>query len=136
MKNIPIGEVLREYGYITEEQLAEALRLQSETPGTRLGTLLVEKLRYVTHRQLLQALGQKMGLPLIDIHTVKIERSAIELIPRQLAAKYHILAIGMKDGFLQVALADPLDFYAIEDIRQVTGQQLDILLAEKQQIDQ
>ncbi|MEG2073737.1 MAG: ATPase, T2SS/T4P/T4SS family [Angelakisella sp.] len=135
MKNIPIGEVLREYGYITEEQLGEALRLQSEMPGTRLGTLLVEKLCYVTQRQLLEALGQRMGLPLIEISSVKIDRTAVEQIPRQLAAKYHILAIGQKDGMLEVALADPLDFYAIEDIRQVTGNQLSIMLAEKQQID-
>lgn len=135
MKNVPIGEVLREYGYITEEQLAEALRLQSETPGTRLGVLLVEKLCYVTHRQLLEALGQRMGLPLIELDSVRIERSAVELVPRQLAAKYHILALSIKENMLQVALADPLDFYAIEDIRQVTGRQLNILLAEKQQID-
>ena len=63
IKNIPIGEVLKEYGYITEEQLQEALKAQKEQKGKRLGDLLIE-MGFITERQKLQALAERLTLRL------------------------------------------------------------------------
>ena len=60
MKNIPIGEVLKEYGYVTEEEIKKALDAQKQGSKKRLGALLVE-MGFVSEQQLLQALSQKLA---------------------------------------------------------------------------
>ena len=66
MKNIPIGEVLQEYGYITEEQVQQALAYQKEHSGMRLGQILIE-LGFVTERQMLEALAQRLDLTTMNM---------------------------------------------------------------------
>lgn len=131
MKNIPIGEVLKEYGYITDENIAEALRYQNtnEGEGKRLGILLQE-LGFVTELQVLECLGQKLGLTLVDTNQYDIDPEAAEKIPKSIALKYNILPLSSRNGRFQIAMSDPLNFYAQEDIRQIAGVQLDIFLAE------
>lgn len=135
MKNIPIGEVLKEYGYITEEQLNQVLDYQKQS-GTkkRVGELLIE-LGYITERQKLEALGRRMNLEILNLKTYEFNTKAIEKIPKQIANKYHAIAVDMNDSVLKVAINDPLDFNAVEDIRQATGMQVDLCLAETTDID-
>ncbi|MEG1688043.1 MAG: type II secretion system protein GspE, partial [Angelakisella sp.] len=133
VKNIPIGEVLKEYGYITQTQIDEAVALQKQQPGTRLGELLIQ-LGYVTDRQRLEALGKKLNYQLVEMSDIKVEMEAVSLIPRQLAEKYKLIAVKTAGGAVSVVLSDPLDFYAIEDIRQVLNCPMTILLAPKEQI--
>lgn len=134
MKNIPIGEVLKEYGYITEEQLQEALVAQKKDRSKRLGQHLLD-LGFVTEKQVLTALSDKLNEPLIDLSTAKITIDAVERIPQTLAEKYMMIAIAEDNGRLQVVTSDPLNFYAIEDIRLVTGMNLYVCLAEKAEIE-
>ncbi|MEG1505407.1 MAG: type II secretion system protein GspE, partial [Lachnospiraceae bacterium] len=129
MKNIPIGEVLEEYGYITSEQVDQALAYQKEHKDKRLGQILIEQ-GYVTERQMLEALAQRLDLEMVNIDELNINEEAVGKIPRSLAIKYSILAFEMKGNNLSVALNDPLNFYALEDIRQLTGMHLKIYLAE------
>ncbi|MEF9945397.1 MAG: ATPase, T2SS/T4P/T4SS family [Lachnospiraceae bacterium] len=129
MKNIPIGEVLEEYGYITSEQVDQALAYQKEHKDKRLGRILIEQ-GYVTERQMLEALTQRLNLEMVNIDELNINEEAVGKIPRSLAIKYSILAFEMKGNNLSVALNDPLNFYALEDIRQLTGMHLKIYLAE------
>lgn len=129
MKNIPIGEVLLQYGYITKEQIDQALDYQKEHPGKRLGTILME-LQFITEQQMLEALGQRLSLSHISLGSYPVNSEAVEKIPRQLAFKYNILAVDMKDHQLYIAVNDPLNFYAMEDIRQLTGMQVKVFLAE------
>ncbi|MBE6842376.1 MAG: type II secretion system protein GspE [Ruminococcus sp.] len=132
MKNIPIGEVLKEYGYITEEQIQEALQYQKTEAGKgkRLG-ILVQELNFVTELQVLECLGKKLDLPLVNMADVKVDLDAVEKVPKQLAVKYNVFPFGQKNGRLQLAMSDPLNFYAQEDIRQIVDMPLDIMLAEK-----
>lgn len=129
MKNIPIGEVLKEYGYITEEQIQQALAYQKEHKGKRLGTVLME-LEFITEKQMLEALGQRLDLKTIDISEVEVDLQAAAKIPSKLAMKYNILAIAMDENSLSIVVNDPLNFYAMEDIRQLTGMHLNIYLSE------
>ncbi|RHP30279.1 GspE/PulE family protein [Lachnotalea sp. AF33-28] len=129
MKNIPIGEVLKEYGYITEAQLQKALEYQRENRGKRLGSILIE-LGFITEKQMLEALAQRLGQKQVDLTQYQVNVEAVEKIPRQLAVKYNILAIGIEGRVLTVATNDPLNFYGLEDIRQLTGMELQVLLSE------
>lgn len=99
MKNIPIGEVLQQYGYITEEQIHQALDYQKEHPGKRLGTILME-LEFITEQQMLEALGQRLSLSHINLGSYPVNSEAVEKIPKQLAVKYNILALDIKDNQL------------------------------------
>lgn len=134
MKNIPIGEVLKEYGYINEEQLQAALVAQKEDRSKRLGQHLID-LGFVTEKQVLTALSDKLNQPLIDLSTSHINVDVVAKIPQNLAEKYKMIAIAEEYGRLQVVTSDPLNFYAIEDIRLVTGMNLFICLAEKADIE-
>lgn len=133
MKNIPIGEVLKEYGYISEAQLQEALIAQKQDRSKRLGQHLID-LGFVSEKQVLTALSDKLNEPLIDLSTSRINVDAVARIPQNLAEKYGMIAIAEDNGRLQVVTSDPLNFYAIEDIRLVTGMNLFICLAEKADI--
>ena len=134
IKNVRIGDVLLEYGYITQKQLEEALDYQKQNKGKRIGAVLIE-LGAITERQVLQALAQRLHLKLIDISTVTINIEAVGLIPQQLAEKYDMLAIDREDNVLTVAVNDPMNLYAIEDIRQLTGLQLQLLLTESKPLE-
>lgn len=131
MKNVPIGEVLKEYGYITDDHIKQALDFQKTEAGhgKRLGALLQE-LGFVTERQVLESLGRKLELPMIDFDEYVIDLDASEKIPKQLAVKYNILPLSQNNNRFQIAMSDPLNFYAQEDIRQIVSLPLDIYLAE------
>ncbi|MEG0903564.1 MAG: ATPase, T2SS/T4P/T4SS family [Lachnospiraceae bacterium] len=129
MKNIPIGEVLKEYGYITEEQVESALAYQKENRGKRLGAILIE-LGFVSETQMLEALAQRLNLETVDLGRMDVSVDAVEKIPKQLAIKYNMLPIQTDGQTLTVVTNDPLNFYGLEDIRQLTGQSLKVLLSE------
>ena len=113
---IRIGDLLVSAGYITESQLKEALSIQKEQ-GKRVGEVL-QDLGYATEKQILTALADRLGTELIDIRTYKIDVEAVNLIPKQMAEQYIMLPVANQDGQVTLAVNDPLNLYAIEDIRQ------------------
>ena len=130
MKNIPIGEVLKEYGYISEEQLQAALAAQKQDRSKRLGQHLID-LGFITEKQMLKALSDKLNEPIVDLSTSSIDVNAVAKIPQALAKKYDLISIGEANGSLTVITSDPLNFYGLEDVRQVTGMNLAVGLCEK-----
>ena len=132
MKNIPIGEVLKEDGCISRKQLDEALRYQKSS-GKRLGSILID-LGFVTEKQVLEALGKRLGLSMASLSRSSVDINAVSKIPRQIAVKYNAVSIREDNGRLIVAMSDPLDFYAQEDIKQITGMPVEIVLAESDSI--
>ena len=131
LKNIRIGDVLKESGYVNDEQIGQALRYQKEHKGMRLGGALIE-LGFISETNMLQALAIRLNMKHIDIANVKVHLDATALIPANLAEKYCILAINDENGVLTVVVNDPMNFFAIEDIKQLTGRQLNICLCESQ----
>lgn len=129
-KNLKIGDVLKEQGYLTEEDLQKALTVQQQEKGKRLGEVLIEQ-GYITENQMLQAMAAKMDCQVVDVSGISVDIRAVERIPRQVAEKYCVLATGINGNRLQLILNDPLNFYAIEDVRQITGMELNIYLSEK-----
>ena len=133
MKTIPIGEVLKEQGYINEEQLQQALEAQKQDRSKRLGQHLID-LGFVTEEQTLQAMSAKLGEPFVDMNNVNVDMNAVSKIPAALANKYNILAVEMRNNTLVIVTSDPMNFYGFEDIRLVTGLDLTICLATEESI--
>lgn len=134
IRNIRIGDVLKEYGYVTDAQIEAAVAYQKENKGVRIGGALIA-LGYIEEKQLLQALGRRLDMEVIDISGVDVKSETVEKIPRPLAEKYQMLALEEKEGVMTVALNDPMNFYGIEDIRQITGMHLKMCLAGKAEIE-
>lgn len=129
MNNIRLGDVLIDFGYITQDQLQAALAYQKEHKNLRVGQALQE-LGYVNERQVLEALAQRLQLRLIDFAQINVDIFAVEKVPRELAQKYDMLPIAINGRSLVIAANDPLNYYAIEDIRQLTSMEPEIVLAE------
>lgn len=130
MKNIPIGEVLKEYGYINDEQLQIALVRQKKDRSKRLGEHLID-LGFVSEERMLEALSDKLSLPFINLQTFSIDIKAVKRIPKNLAEKYNLIAVTQENGQLTIVTSDPLNFYGIEDVRLVTGMNIKVLVALK-----
>ena len=133
-KNLKIGDVLKEQGYLTEEDLEKALEVQKSSSGKRLGEVLIEQ-GYITENQMLQAMAAKMDCQVVNIDNLSVDMKAVGRIPKQVAEKYCMLAIGNEGGKLLVVVNDPLNLYGLEDVRQITGQELVILLCEKKALE-
>lgn len=132
---IRIGELMLEFGYITQEQLDQALTSQQVKTGKLLGTIL-EEMEFITEKQKLMALGEKLHLNIVDISELKVNMDAVARLPRQLAEKYRMMPITIKDGMLVIATDEPLNYYGFEDVRQVTGMTIEIVLCERAALEQ
>lgn len=132
MKNVPIGQILLENGYITKQHLEDALVKQKET-GKKLGDMLLD-LGYVSETQLAQALSQRLKVPFIDLTTTKIESDAVKKIPEAVAKKNTVIAFKINNGRLYVATNDPVNFYIFEELKIQTGMEIHAMLATKSSI--
>ena len=124
-----IGEVLMERNYITQEQMEQALAYQKEHREKRVGQILIE-LGFVTETQVLEALAARLGLEIVSIGQMQVDLTAVRMIPRELAEKQNLLAVGFADKSLEVVTNDPLNYFAFEEVRQLTGCQVVIRLSE------
>ena len=127
--NLRIGEVLMERNYITQEQMEQALAYQKEHREKRVGQILIE-LGFVTETQVLEALAARLGLEIVSIGQMQVDLTAVRMIPRELAEKQNLLAVGFADKSLEVVTNDPLNYFAFEEVRQLTGCQVVIRLSE------
>ncbi|MEK3900565.1 GspE/PulE family protein [Paenibacillus sp. FSL R7-0179] len=114
-----LGDLLVENGIISEEQLQEALVDQRKTKR-KLGDLLISQ-GYITEQQLIEVLEFQLGIPHVSLHKYHIDPAITQIIPESMAKRYQVLPFLKEGGKLMVAMADPLDYFAIEDLRMSTG---------------
>ena len=129
-RNIRIGEVLVEFGYVNDYQIAQAMEYKQANQGVRLGDALIQ-LGYITEKQMLEALAKRLGYGVANVSDLSIDVDAVEMVPEALAEKYCMLGYGVKDGRYLILVNDPMNFYGIEDIRQIVGMDLQISLCEE-----
>lgn len=127
--NLRIGEVLMERGCITQEQMEQALAYQKEHREKRVGQILIE-LGFITETHVLEALAARLGLEIVSIGQMQVELAAVRLIPRELAEKQNLLAVRASEGSLEIVTNDPLNYFAFEEVRQLTGCHVVIRLSE------
>ena len=124
-----LGELLVEAGLITQEQLDATLSDEKKEKGKRLGTLLVEK-GFATELDIAETIAYQLNIPFLDIHTAVIEPEAIKLVPEKLARKHIIIPLYIeKKNVIKIAMADPLNMEALDDIRFATNYQSSPMVA-------
>ncbi len=109
-----IGDILLETGTITPQQLAEALAQQRRT-RERLGRVLIDQ-GAASEKQIAQALAAQLDLPLVTLSSARLDPNALKLIPEVLARKRRVLPLQLEGSHLIVAMADPLDVFALDDV--------------------
>jgi type IV pilus assembly protein PilB len=128
-----LADVLLEEGLITEEQLQRA-QSEQERKGRSLGRVLIE-LGLVKETDLVAALARQVGLEFVDLSDHSIDSSAASLISDQVARRYRALPIGFEDSRLVVAMSDPSNVFALDDIRTITGFEVKPVVATAADID-
>src|SRR5688572_17740368 len=127
-----LGEVLLSSGLVTEDQIMLALAEQKRT-GDRLGRILVDK-RVLTETQLTRVLAEHFGTTFVDLDDRTLDFTATRLVRESFARRHQALAIGWEDDRLLVAMANPADVFAIDDIRSMTGQEVKPVMVEPEQL--
>lgn len=120
-----IGELLVEAGLITKEQLSNALNIQSSEikskgKGRQIGVILVE-MGAAEERDVIQTLAYQLNIPFVDLSEAVITPEALKLVPEKLAVKYNLIPLSCDRNKLTLAMSDPLDLRAIDDVRAVSN---------------
>ena len=132
--NLRLGEVLLEAGYITPEQLERALALQRSTPGRkRLGDILIET-GEISEDRLLQTLAERLNIKYASISDFPINLEAVAKVPKAVAQKHCLIAVDLKENLLRLCINDPLNYYALEDVKLLTGMQLEVQVSKTNEI--
>ncbi len=127
-----LGRMLVAAKFVSEEQIEKALATQQKEGG-RLGSILV-KFGYIEEQTLLEFLSKQYGVKFIDLNKVEIDSSIIKLIPTEVVQKYSILPVRRVGSVLTVAMLDPSNIFAIDDIKFMTGYDVDVVVASENAI--
>jgi type IV pilus assembly protein PilB len=122
-----LGELLVRTGKVNQTQLNEALALQKDQGG-RVGTNLV-KLGYLTEKQLVDSLAQHFKVPAVELAGMDIDEAVIKIIPADLARKYTILPVSKTGATVTVAMIDPTNVFAMDDVKFMTGYRVEPVVA-------
>ena len=124
IKNLPIGKILVESGFITEKQLEDALVKQKTSgEGKMLGDIMLE-MGLVSETQLAQALSIRLKVPFVDLSSTQIDTEAVMKIDQELAESKCVFAFAINHNRLLVATNDPINFYVFEDLKVKTGMEI------------
>ncbi len=121
-----INKLLLEKGLISVENLNEAIEAQKANGG-KLSDILVER-GLIDKKDLMVVLSEELGIPPINLARYKIDPSVVNIIPRKTAQHYQLIPISKMGNTLTVAMADPLNVFAIDEIKALTGFQIGILI--------
>jgi len=123
------GQILKDKGFATENQIQEALAIQKQKGGL-IGDILVS-LHYVTNDQIMLAMGEYLGIEIVNIEGMDIPSEIINMIPPAIAQLYRIIPIQKKDDTLTIVQADALNFETLDDLRLILKHQIKSVLCHK-----
>jgi len=109
-----LGDILIQAGIINESQLLEALEIQKKT-GVQLGKVLLQ-MKYITDKDLVYSLSKQMDIPQVDLENIKIPHEATLLVDEKFARKYMLIPFAVRDNTLSLAITNPFDLFAIDEI--------------------
>lgn len=128
VRPVLIGDILTEAGIITTDQLDTALKEQDKT-RKRLGEILIEK-EWLTERELAEALSAQLQLPMISLARYRPMTEALSVVPQPVAERLEIVPLSVLEGNrLRVAIAEPLNLLAIDELRVLTGMDVELTIA-------
>jgi len=129
-----LGELLVKNNLITSQQLGKALEDQKASGG-RLGDSLI-KLGLVQEGELVGFLSKQYGMPSINLSEIKISPDVIKIIPNDVAIKYQVIPVSLRNSTLIVAMVDPSNIFAIDDIKFLTGYRIEPMVASESSMAQ
>lgn len=118
MNNKRLGEMLVDAHVLSQDKVEEAVKLQANS-GKRLGAVLLEN-GYITETQLIDVLKIQLGIDFIDVNKETIDPSMASIVPKSIAEQYHVVPIKLEKDKLILAMEDPLNFRALEAVKQIT----------------
>ncbi|MFC4767990.1 GspE/PulE family protein [Effusibacillus consociatus] len=127
-----LGDLLIEFGLITDDQLEQALAEQKVTKQP-LGEILTQR-GLLAEEQLIEVIEFQLGIPHMNLDRFEIERPVIELVPEEFARSYNVLPVKRDKNRLTLAMVDPFDYFAIDDIQMTTGLQIHPVIATRDSI--
>jgi len=130
----PLGALLIDEGLLTDAQLDAALAEQTRS-GKPLGRLLIES-GTISEAELVRTLARQVGLEFVDLNDRAVDGSVAALVSESLARRYQAIPIGWEDGRLVVAMADPSNVFAVDDIRAIAGADVRTVVATASQINE
>lgn len=133
MRYARLGDLLISAGLITQEQLESALKNQKITKN-RLGKELIEE-GIITESQLIEALQMQLGVEAIDLSTASISPQLTEILPKNIAKKHGLVPVKLIGNALYIAMSDPLNFVAIEDVKNATRKRVIPMIATADSIE-
>lgn len=129
-----LGEILIRQNLLTPEQLRQAVEQQRRSGDTLCARLVA--LGFVTEKDITAALSRQYGVPAIDFSTVSIDESLTRLVPREVAQKYCVIPVARRGATLTLAMSDPANVYAMDDIKFVTGFSIEPVVASELSVRQ
>ena len=127
-----LTQILIDNKLLTKEKLEKALEVQKKKGG-RLSDIIID-LGFIKESELALTLSQGLGLPLMDIKRFKIDPEVVKIIPQDVAHHYQIIPISKIGTTLTIAMADPLNVFAIDHIRSLTGYKINPIIASAKDI--
>ncbi len=115
-----LGQILVDLGYINEDQLWDILEEQKSSPGEVIGRVAI-RMGLVTDAQVSEALAEQWGMQVVSLKDTTITPKVLELVPETMASIYKIMPVSLKNNVLTVAMADPQNIAALDDLRNFLG---------------
>ncbi len=134
MAYMRLGDLLISAGVIRPEQLNDALAIQKKT-RERLGDVLINN-GIITEQQLIEALQMQLGVDFVDLTAVSIPLELVRFVPRSIAKKYCVVPVKLQKDELYVAMSDPLNFEAQEEIKSASHKQVVPMIATRRAVEQ
>lgn len=132
MRNKRLGEMLVDAGVLTQAQIDQALADQKGS-GKRLGTVLLDE-HYITEDQLIDTLRLQLGIDFIDLNKAKIDPAIAKYVPKNMARQYRVVPVKVQGDKLWLAMEDPLNFRALEDVKSASKKRVIPMIAYKDAI--
>lgn len=128
-----ISQILQEKGLVTQEQIAEAMAVQ-RAEGLRLDRALVQ-IGSITERQLLEVMSEQLHIPLLHLEDITISPETLRILPAKIVYRKRLVPISQSNGTLNVATSDAFDLYVFDEIRLMTGLNIQPVLAPREDIE-
>jgi len=131
-KRLKLGELLLYAGKINEEQLKDALNIQKKS-GKKLGEVFVSE-NFVREEDIIEVLEFQLGIPYVDLDKYEINLNVATIIPESIARRYELIAIDKRDKLLLVAMVDPLNIFALDDIKLFVKSEIQPVISVREKI--
>lgn len=133
MRRKKLGQILVEAGLISEDQLAQALEEQKKQKGKRLGKIIIEK-EWAKNEDICQALSKQLNIPYVKLKELEFSKEVIETIPRKQASRKLLFPYKKTGRRLRLAMANPLDYTTLNEIKFKTGLDVSVAVATEEDI--